>query len=224
MTTKKQIKWLLQQLADRNGDLSVVGPFVVVKPLRHVIRTISVDRTSSADYPQFFWSIGHSFNPFTSLQGICLEQFYLERGAPSQWSQPGMADAFIEAAEQRILPMLRKVVNIADILRVEGERSHEFNSTLQYAPYQMHFHAANGQLGEAVAVLNAIKSGHWSRTTGRRRDFEYATDRLGPLLLAEDRDGIAALLHRWERDFVEWGGLEAIYESTPFPIELQPPA
>lgn len=222
MTTKKQIKWLLDQLLSRNADLAASGPFVVVKPLRHVIRTISIDRTSTADCPNFFWSIGHAFNPFTSRQGICLEQFFLARGAPRRWSEPGMAEAFLDAAEQRILPMLRNVVTFADMFSVEGEpRSYEYDFALQYKPYLMHFHAANGRFDEAIEVLESIKD--WDRDwkSWRRRDYEYATDELGPLLLAGDRVGVAALLHRWEADFARKAELDHIYESTPFPLELQ---
>ncbi|HEY5796110.1 MAG TPA: hypothetical protein VIU82_13955 [Bosea sp. (in: a-proteobacteria)] len=220
MTTKKQIKWLLDQLVARNDDLFPIGPYVVLRPLRHVIRTISIDRTSSADYPQFLWSIGHTFRPFTSLQGLNLERIFIARGAPRHWSEPGMADAFIEAAEQRILPMLRRVETITDMFCVHGEpRSFEYDFALYTLPYLMLVQAANGEFDDARAILDEMR--HSTRISARWRPhaYDYAVDTLGPLVLADDRAGIAQLLHRWEEENVARLGLEAIYERTPFPIE-----
>jgi hypothetical protein len=222
MTTKKQIKWLLDQLLTRNDDVVGVGPFVILKPLQHVIRTISIDRTSSADYPNFFWSIGHAFNPLASLQGICLESIFLARGAPRRWSEPGMAETFLETAEQRFLPMLRKVETISDMFRVEGEpRSCEYDLALGHRPYLIHFHAANGQFDAAIRVLDELVGRHRDTTSWRRREYDYAIDHLGPLIRAGDRIGAANMLHRWERNFVTRNRLEAIYESTPFPLEVE---
>ena len=52
--------------------------------------------------------------------------------------------------------------------------------------------------------------------------FKESIEQLWPLIEAEDRAGIAALLRQWEEEFIIRNGLEAIYERTPFPLELQP--
>jgi len=224
VTTKKQIKWLLDQLLARNDDLFGIGPYVIVRPLRHVIKTISIDRTSTADCPNFFWSIGHAFRPFTSLQGICVEQFYLSHGAPRRWSESGMADAFIETVEQRILPMLRNVETIPDMFCVEGEpRSFEYDAALFHIPYLMLVQAALGQFDDAKASLDEMKASPRTSMRWREREYNYAVDNLGPLVLAGDRAGIARLLRQWESEFVAWSGLEAIYEQTHFPLEFMSP-
>lgn len=51
MTTKTQIDRLLGELVRRNPDLAQSGRFVITKPLRHVMRSISIDRGITADSP-----------------------------------------------------------------------------------------------------------------------------------------------------------------------------
>ncbi len=223
MTTKKQIKALFGRLIARNDDLAVSGRFVVVKPLRHVLRSISIDRSSDADFPQFYWHIGHAFSPSARLQGLCLGNFWIPRERPDHWSQPGFAEAAIDMIEQQVLPMLRRVQTIEDMFRVEGvPRSAEYDNSLRlYEPHQMHMHAAFGRLDEARAIYERTKDWYLNLKFFRRWDFEKASQ-LGALAAAGDRRAVAALLHQWEEEFVARAGLGAIYERTPFPLESGP--
>ena len=64
MTTKKQIKTLFDRLVARNDDLIVKNhyvfkvPYLMLRPVRHVSCSISIDRTSRADDPNFFGMSG----------------------------------------------------------------------------------------------------------------------------------------------------------------------
>ncbi|WP_156330203.1 hypothetical protein [Bosea vaviloviae] len=220
MTTKKQIKFLLDLIQSRNADLVVHGPFAVLKPIRHVIRAISIDRTSSADRPHFLWSIGHTFNPRSSLQGIWLDQFYTERGAPAKWSEPGLAEAFIDAVEGTILPRLRPASTIEAMTMLKYPYSYGYESQLRYEPYQLHFHAACGRFGEAIRILEKMETWERSKLGWRLHEFQYLVDELGPLLKREDKIGVAELLRQWEVMVVRRAGVANIYEPTPFPFEL----
>ena len=224
MTTKKQVFSLLKHLLDRDDGLSLSDDFVVVKPVRHVIRTFWIDRTSDADYPNFFWAVGHAFGPMMSRGGIWAEQFQIARGAPNRWSQTGMREAFLNVVEGAVLPMLRRVESFDDIFTIDTQfRSAILDGWLQYEPYQMHFLAANGRFDEAIAIYESIRDWDRSPENPRRRAYAFVTDDLAPLLLANDRAGVAALLHGWERATIQCNGLDAIYEPTPFPLELPPP-
>ncbi|MGO4403786.1 hypothetical protein AB4Z10_05900 [Bosea sp. RAF48] len=222
MTTKKQIRKLLDTVAARHDDLIVRGPFLVLAPLRHVLRSISIDRSSDANHPSFYWHIGHAFNPFGSLQGLCCDIFWLPKGGPRFWSDAGFTEAFVETVEQRILPMLRRVQTIDDMFHVEGEpRSYQYDNWLNnYEPYQLHMHAAFGRLDQAATVAEKIKNWHLAKNW-RQPEFIYA-NQLGALVAAGDRKAVIALLHEWEEDFVRRKDLLSIYERTPFPLELQP--
>ncbi|HEV2510629.1 hypothetical protein [Bosea sp. (in: a-proteobacteria)] len=220
MTTKKQINRLLGELLERNPDLAQSERFVIVKPLRHVMRSISIGRGIEADGPQFLCSIGHFFDPRANRQGITLDRFFTAHGAPHRWTEPGMHAAFIEACETRILPKMRNVNTIEDMLRFRTHGSSEFRASVRFVIHQIHFAAAYGRFERALRRFERIK--HWdrSRMSWRRPEFEHVADELVPLMRADDRDGVIRLLHHWEEDRVRRFGLESIYEPTPFPLEL----
>lgn len=226
MTTKKQIKALFDRLPPRYDDLTVKDhpvfkvPYLVLKPARHVLRSISIDRTSRADCPQFFWHVGHCFNPTGSLGGLAAEQFWPPRGKPSRWSEVGFMETAIEEIETNILPMLRRVQTIEDMFRIEGvPRSAEYDGWLNHhEPYRIHVLAALGRFQEATSIYEQIKDWHLTMRNWWQPRFERASQ-LGALVAAEDRPAVIALLHQWEDEFITRNGLEDIYERTSFPIE-----
>ena len=220
MTTKKQLNRLLGELVERNPDLAQSERFVIIRPLRHVMRSISIDRSITADEPQLLCSIGHFFAPTAHRQGITLDRLFVARGAPRRWNEPGMPAAFFEACETQVLPKMRGVVTIDDLLRFRTLGSSEFKASVRFVIHQIHFAAAHGRFDRALRRFERIK--HWdrSRMSWRRPEFEHVADELVPLMRADDRQGVVRLLHRWEEDRVRRFGLEAIYEPTPFPLEL----
>lgn len=223
MTTKRQIKKLLEEIASRHDDLIVRGPFLILAPLRHVLRSISIDRSWDADYPRFYWHIGHAFNPTGSLQGLSCDIFWLPKGGPRLWSDPGFTETVIEKFDQSILPMLRRIRTIEDMFHVEGEpRSDEYDGWLKHhEPYRIHILAALGNFEEAIPIYEQIKDWHLTMKNWWRPRFEQAS-RLGALVAAGDRPAVIALLHQWEEDFAAYHDLLPIYERTPFPLELRP--
>lgn len=222
MTTKKQIKSLLDLIQSRNPDLEICGPFAVLKPIRHVIGSISIDRTSSADRPHFLWAIGHTFNPRSSLQGIWIDQFYTAHGAASKWSEPGLAEAFIDAVEGIILPRLRSASTIEGMTTLTYPYSYGYERQLLHEPYQMHFHAACGRFDEAIRILEKMERWDRNQLSWRLREFEYLVDELGPILKQRDKAAVGGLLRRWEAMVVERAGVADVYEPTPFPLEIMP--
>jgi len=220
MTTKRQINRLLGELVGRNPDLAQSDRFVIIKPLRHVMRSISIDRGIEADSPQFLCSIGHFFDPRATRQGITLDRFFTGRGAPHRWSEPAMPAVFFETCETRVLPNMRGIDTIEDMLRFRTLGSAEFKAGVRFVIHQIHFAAAYGRFDRALRRFERIK--HWDRShmSWRRPEFEHVADELVPLMRADDREGVIRLLHRWEEERVRRFGLEAIYEPTPFPLEL----
>jgi len=225
MTTKKQIKALFEQLASRHDDIVVKGPIVMMKPLRHVYRAISIERSSSADRPHFHWHMGHAFNPFGSLYGFGFEEMWLPKEGPRRWSEPGFAEAAIGVIEQQGLSMLRRVQTIDDMFLVGNELcAPQYNGRLHhYEPNRIHILAALGRFEEATAIYEQIKDWHLRMTSWPRPAFEKASE-LGALVAAGDRPAVAALLHQWEEGFAAKNDLLPIYERTPFPLEGSPPS
>ncbi|WP_199090729.1 hypothetical protein [Bosea sp. ASV33] len=223
MTTKKQIRALFEQLASRHDDIIVRGPIIILKPMRHVYRAISIERSSSADYPGFNWHMGHAFNPFGSIYGFGFEPIWLSKDGPRRWSEPGFAEAAITAIEHQGLSMLRRAGTIDDMVLTSGELcAPRHNGWLNhYEPYRIHILAALGRFDEAAAIYEQIKDWHLRMTSWPRPAFEKATE-LGALVTAGDRPAVAALLHQWEEEFATKNDLLPVYERTPFPLELQP--
>ena len=86
--------------------------------------------------------------------------------------------------------------------------------------------------GEAGMVISHVKAGQataFERTMTRvgealalSEEFDRVTGELCPMLAANDRAGMARLLHQWEAYTVEKLKIGHIYEPTPFPLELMP--
>jgi hypothetical protein len=135
-----------------------------------------------------------------------------------------MPAAFFAACEDRILPQLRSVTTIDEMIRFRSADAPEFEGAVRWVIYKIHFSAAFGRFDQALRRFERIK--HWthSRWGWRRPEFDQLADGLMPLIRANDRNGVIRLLHEWEEDAVRRTGLESIYESTPFPLELQSPA
>ena len=83
--------------------------------------------------------------------------------------------------------------------------------------------AARGELKAARRTCAELIGGHtkWSMPL-MREEFDRVTGTLCPLLAADDRAGMARLLHQWEAYTVEKLKIGHIYEPTPFPLELMP--
>jgi hypothetical protein len=135
-----------------------------------------------------------------------------------------MPDAFVKACENRILPQLRSVTTLEEMIRFRSPDAPEFEGAVRWVICKIHFSAAFGRFDQALRRFERIK--HWthSRWGWRRPEFDHVADELIPLIRANDRDGVIRLLHAWEEDRVKTLGLEAIYERTPFPLELQQPS
>lgn len=148
---------------------------------------------------------------------------FLSHGKPNRWSQQGFVDTVFDALDRRILPMLRGVHDIDDMMQLEGDYL-EFMGWLNHdQPCQIAVLAAQGRFEDVLPIYETIKDWHLTKTDAWQPRFERAS-RLGALVAAGDRAGVAALLHQWEEAFVARNRLEAIYEKTPFPFERSSPA
>lgn len=220
MTSKKQIADFLDTLVARHHDLVRYGPFVILKPLQHIIRTISIDRTSISDLPQFFFSIGYTCDPCATLQGFWLEEFSTARDQPRYWSQPHFRDAFLQIVEVRILPMLRSIESFDALLSFDRNREFGYRETVNSPLHRVQLASAMGRFDDAIETARWMtsrprKSRYWSEGS-----YALIVDQLAPLLEARDEAGIAVLLHDWEMKTVQKIKVLPIFEQAPFPFEI----
>jgi hypothetical protein len=235
MTTQAQIKRALKPLLERNPDLALVGSWVIVKPVHHVVRGISIDRTGQADV----------FNPEWAVMPLCLceirSSIFLSWGSswmpprmhhPDKglwkWSRPGVVEALENLIESVVLPKIRAVVTLDDLVQLLVERSlhRDLDGTNPLGgpdSKALSVQIARGELDAASAIcVNWVS--RFSEATYGQDDNDRAKFRrmkeLCRLLAADDRAGMAKLLHEWEAQTVRNLKIEHLWEPTPFPLEL----
>ena len=226
MTTKRQIRKLLGPLLANHPELIAMdstfrGIDVVVAPVRHLVRGFSIAGSGFADFAQQSWFMGYTFRARAPLVTLGDGRIYAEKPEEARWSHPRRQDAFIEIVENDVLPLLTRIDTIEKYMLFEPYLSPKWTGNLTDPMTRVHVYAALGcfdRVAEAALLLRTAgyrETYWWSEKT-----YVEVMEQLLPLTEANDHTGVAALLHDWERRFVEAHGLQAMYEKTPFPFEL----
>ncbi|MDX3805535.1 hypothetical protein [Bosea thiooxidans] len=177
--------------------------------------------TSDADTPRLYYGLSYSWNPQSSLRAFWFEEFFFERGAPSRWSDPGFTEATCDYIGKRILPVLKKLNDVVDILTFKHSlTAFRFKQALSYPLDRVHLDTGAGRLKDALAGCRWLseqprQTAIWSESACAR-----IVDDMMPLLEVVDRPGLAVLLRNWEEEAVSRLGLTSLHETTPFAFEL----
>jgi hypothetical protein len=207
MTTIAQVKRLVRPLLQRNPDLALVRRWVVVKPVHHILRAISIGR--SLDPKSFVptWAANFLFQPNARLH------FFWGTRMKGTWDVdvPELDENLADAIEREALPTLRSLVTIDDFVRFTNGAWVE-----DHKPY------VDGALGDLKAAqwmcdFLAGLNGHFGI---RQEECEDVFHGLCPLIARNDRPAIAKLVHQHEAASVKQLNLEKLWQPTPFPIEL----
>jgi len=223
MTTARQIKKLVRPIVGQDAPFEQIKIDLFLKPIRHTINRLSIFRTGEADYFRVIWHFCPSFSRgFTAQWNNML---WPEPHQPWLWSTPGIHETFIAFINEEILPRLKSAQTIDGFVQLLAEpRFTGMGHGLACAPdIEIRVEIALGHLDTALAKCLALDerraerpNGYWEGVWGE------TTDRAAPLLEAGDRPALIALLHEWERELIAKLDLGAIYEPTPFPLELGP--
>ncbi len=218
MTTARQIKALVAPLLARHDDLVLVDRCVVITPIHHLIRGITIDRTGESSRCRPIWGISalieeHEFFPLGFGDR-------LYRSGPSglwPWSDPGLPKALVEAAESQALPRLRAASDFRDYIAIAFPN--EPTRRMYSAAYVRYLFAA-GDIDKARDILASDEraAGYWAPHLRRLGIRERLMERGDPLV-AEDRTQLAAFLHESEGRTVEKLKIGHLWERTPFPLE-----
>lgn len=224
MTTKKQIRKIFQKIVERHPDLTIIkalyGDKIIIRPVDHLIRGFYILRSAYADWADHIWSVGYTFDPRGYSQGgICGTEFITKDIKEIYWSHPRHDDAIIEVVEAEILPILRSIDTIDKMLSFNHPMDVRWKNWFELAVHKVRLHAALGDFGKAAEAVTDMKTKGPLYPWWSEQSYAEIMEFLWPLIQAEDRGGVAALLHRWEDEFVIRNGLEDIYERTPFPVE-----
>jgi hypothetical protein len=208
MTTIAQVKQLVKPLLQRNSDLGLVGRWVIVKPVHHILRGVSIDRRQD---PKSFvptWAANFLFQPNARFH------FFWGTDVHGTWNV-GVADVaekLADAIEREALPTLRSMITVDDFATfAKGAWPEDHKPYVDAA--LGHFDAAQSMCGY-FATLN----GHYGI---RQEECEHVVNELCPLVTSGDRPAIARLLHRHEEQSVRRLKLDKLWQPTPFPIEAE---
>lgn len=218
MTTIRQINKLVAPLITPNGALVQKAEALTLRSVKHTINQLAIWRTSEADHFEVTWHCCPAFaDSFTIWWFVTFLQ------APHQlwrWSTPGVQETFVARVNDEILPRMQTAQTIDGFVRHVSEPEFSARRLADHVDTDIRVDIARGDLDAARTKCRALHErctrdpeSYWGRIWRR------TTDRAGPLLEAGDRPALIALLHEWERELIGNLGLEAIYESTPFPLE-----
>ena len=221
MTTVAQVKQVVQPLLQRNPDLVLVGRRVIIKPVRHILRGITLMRSIN---PSLFipaWAVIFPFEPIDSFSLNWGERIY-----KVTWdvTNPDLPAKMCEAIEEQALPLLRPIETIDDFVGFATEERFCHTYLDQYEHRKIFVDIARGDLDSARSICEYMATDHAKRKyLPLKMDEEYnrITKELCPLIAKNDCAGLARLLHKYEEGSVRAMKLEKYWEPTPFPIELK---
>jgi hypothetical protein len=228
LTTKSQIRDLVAPLLRRNPDLVLVDKvhrvmITVVRPLQHLLRFVLVDRTGNADVFRPCWSLTLLFYKLDRLPiGGGAELYRSPRYRPALWwwSDPNVAQDFVEVVERDALPKLRAINTLHDYLDFIWPKD----------PAELKFYwgtrlllsFAMGDLDTARTLVAERPDEPILRTLNERKPgIVERLVALGMRLAPDDRAAIAEMLREWEDYSVAKLNLGAVWEPTPFPLDRE---
>jgi len=220
MTTVAHVKQVVQPLLHRNPDLVLVGRDVFVRPIRHILRGVTLMRSID---PKLFipaWAVVFLFEPRDSLSLNWGQRIY-----KITWdvTNPDLKANMCEAIEKQALPLLRPIETIDDFVGFATKKRFRDTYLDLYEHRKIFVDIARCDLDSARSICEYMATDHAKRKyLPLKMDEEYnrITKELCPLIVKRDRAGLARLLHKYEEGSVRAMKLEKYWEPTPFPIEL----
>jgi hypothetical protein len=224
MTTAAQVKEVMQPLLRRNPDLALVGRRVVIKPVHHILRGISIGRSQDPGRFVPAWAVIFLFEPSDSLSLNWGERVYDRLG--SAWNVADHDDLpamMCKAIEKQALPLLRPIKTIDDFVGFATKERFRNTYLDLYEHRKIFVDVARGDLDAARSICEYMATDRAKRKylpLNMHEEYDRITQELCPLIAANDRSGLARLLHSYEQGSVRAMKLEKFWEPTPFPIEF----
>ncbi|MEP9380432.1 hypothetical protein ABLE91_27305 [Aquabacter sp. CN5-332] len=217
---------MVQPLLERHPDLALVGRWLYLKPIHHFARGILIDRGYYKERFHPRWAVLHLFqihqHHIMSWGGDLTNR---RSPYPGIWS---MSDtdvqlSLIEEVEKVALPNLRSIKILDDYLKFVA--GHTFwNHLFERPSRKIIIDIAIGNLEPAKEICKR-KIDYWSIDHSHLDAYDKANyHRLRELcarLVANNRTGLAQLLHEWEAETVRSFKIAHLWEPTPFPLEDQ---
>ncbi len=216
MTRPSRLEQIFAPLLDRHPDVSIVGDWLVVAPVRHFIRGLWLQDFLGGKVFHGLWGVRNLWVPGyePELDG------YIEathRTSLANEGEAAVARALREEVETVTLPLLRSIWSL-DQLYHRTVREPFADRTM--ARFQLE--VAMGHFERARDLQDAYQA-EWFMDDGVFEDPDpldlQRTRELCRLLDAHDTGRIAYRLHQWEAIAAHDFGVRHLWEPSPFPFE-----
>lgn len=225
MTASQLIKRHLQPLLARHSDMEVIGRWLVMKPIRHVLRGIVILSRNHDTYFVPQWAVTHFCEPVGHFPLNWGDRIFRDSPGLWLWDDPAMPEYFMSKLEHEVLPLFRSIVTLDDMVAYLATKPIGYRHFDIDELRGVSLHAARGDLDTARAKLDDLRNGRslWCIPGFAEAEVASVVDALGPLLDKGDRAGIARQLAAWEAMRIARlpKGFARIWEPTPFPVEKE---
>ena len=99
---------------------ALVDGWIMIKPIRHLLRGIIIDRTSSASIFQPAWAVTHLCEPFDTFPLNWGERLFRLKPGNWRWDDPTVPDEFYGIVERETLPFIRAIETLDDYVAFTG--------------------------------------------------------------------------------------------------------
>ena len=217
MVNAVQVGRYLKPLLARNADLALVGRLLVVRPVRHVLCAVLIDRQSWAEAVTPTWFMCHVFGPYPKYFLNWGDQFW---GRVWKTTDPDIAEALCTEIEKTALPKLRAITTIEEFLaaipHTRGGHLLDIDP-----PTKSLMHLAMGEFDAARPLCQRIcgRLDPGPKEPDVTKAEDAGAKKLCALLEKGNIAGIAHTLHAWEENNVKALKIAHLWERTPFPVE-----
>lgn len=224
MTASQLIKRHIKPLLTRHTDLEIIGRWLVMKPIRHVLRGVIILTRNHDEYFVPKWAVTHFCEPVGNFPLNWGDRIDRETPGLFTWDPEGVLQ-LVTQLERDILPIFRSIETLDDLV------AYVETKPLPYRRFEIDelrgvcLHAARGDLETARARLDDLRNGRslWCIPGFAEAEVASVVDGLGPALDKGDRLAIARQLAAWEAMRIAKlpKGFARIWEPTPFPVEKE---
>ena len=167
MTTVAQVRKVTRLVLDANPDLALVGRLIVVKPVRHILRGIYLDRCSDVKaFTPMFGAI-FLFEPGAHFILNWAREIYSPAPGPWNVDDPQMPELMRDDFESLALPLLRALNTIDDFVAYAGKRNFRHTHLDLYDERKIYVAAALGRREEALRLSDYFSTDAADRRSGR---------------------------------------------------------
>jgi len=200
-TRPADIKHYLKPLLKQRSDLVLVGHYLLIRPIRHLLRGASLNRTSD----KYAFRIWRYLLPLWESPGWVAFSDTIHDGEWQVW-QPHFDPLLMDALAHDVFAPLGEITSFQDVAdKLPGIPYHS-------AAIPVPLLLLAGERDRAESYVQRVEESdpsHWKDWAKTQREF-----------LAQDIGDICARFHAREAKNAKALKLDGIWEPSPFPVEL----